>query len=72
MGCNYRGNAASADRNGEILGSERKNPWNISPIWSPWLYIKGIVHKLSHFPGKGYEKYPRIFIYTLHLQHFRR
>jgi hypothetical protein len=34
------------------------------------LYKKGIVHKLCHFPGKVYENYPRIFIYTLHLQHF--
>jgi hypothetical protein len=29
-----------------------------------------MVHKLCHFPGKVYEKYPRIFIYALHLQHF--
>jgi hypothetical protein len=34
------------------------------------LYINGIAHKLCHFHGNIGEKYPTIFIYTLHLQHF--
>jgi hypothetical protein len=34
------------------------------------LYINGIAHKLCPLHGNIGEKYPTIFIYTLHLQHF--
>jgi len=34
------------------------------------VYINGVIQKLCHIQDKVYEKYPRIFIYTLHLQHF--
>src|SRR5215212_6827673 len=34
------------------------------------VYINGVIQKLCHIQDKVYEKYPRIFIYTLHLLHF--